>query len=56
MPRGWLVWLAAGRFCLFLGLFPVEEVECDWCGHGEVVSVAVVGFVEWCGFDSVEAV
>lgn len=37
-------------------LLPVEEVDGDWCCCGEVVSEAVVGFVDWCGFDSVDVV
>lgn len=41
---------------MFWGLFPVEEVECDWGCHGEVVSDAVVDFVDWCGFDFFDAV
>ncbi len=38
------------------GLSPVEEVECDRCCHDEVVSEAVVGFVDWCGFDFFDVV
>ena len=45
-----------GAFLFVLGLLPVEEVDGDRCGYGEVVSEAVVGFVDWCGFDSFDAV
>lgn len=34
----------------------MEEVECDRCGYREVVSEAVVGFVDWRGFGSFDAV
>lgn len=57
MPRVWLVWPGAGRFCLFLmGLLPVEEVDGDRGCYGEVVALAVSEFSDWCGFDSVEVV
>ena len=45
-----------GAFLFVLGLLPVEEVDGDRRGYGEVVSEAVVGFVDWCGFDSFDAV
>lgn len=41
---------------MFWRLLPVEEVERDRCGHGEVVSDAVVDFMDRRGFDSFEAV
>lgn len=40
-----------GAFLYVLGLLPVEEADGDWGCHGEVVSVAVVYFVDGCGFD-----
>ena len=34
----------------------MEEAECDGCCYGEVVSEAVAGFVDGCGFYSFEFV
>lgn len=35
----WSFRLLAGCFCLFWGLFHVEEVDGDWAGDGETVPV-----------------
>lgn len=45
-----------GAFLYVLGLLPVEEVDGDRGCYGEVVSDAVVDFVDWCGFDFFDAV
>lgn len=53
-PRVRLVWLSAGRFCLFWWLFHVEEVDGDWVGDGEAVSVFFEG--DGGGFDGFDGV
>lgn len=54
-PRVWLVRPSAGRFCVFWGLFQVEEVDGDRIGHDEIVSVFFDG-VDGGGFDGFDGV